>query len=74
MTINWRSTNTMVFSREPTECKVEVGDVQLEQAKETVYLGVRLSGNGRMESELERRIGRAATVRSGGSEKNGLWE
>ena len=22
MTINWRSTNTMVFSREPTECKV----------------------------------------------------
>ena len=62
MTINWGKTNTMVFSREPTECKVEVGDVQLEQAWETVYLGVRLSENGRMESELERRIGRAATV------------
>ena len=53
------SSNTMVFSREPTECKVEVGDVQLEQAKETVYLGVRLSENGRIENELERRIGRA---------------
>ena len=38
MTINWRSTNTMVFSREPTECTVEVGDVQLEQAKETVHV------------------------------------
>ena len=61
LTINWGKTNTMAFSREPTECKVEVGGVQLEQAKETVYLGVRLSENGRMESELER-IGRAATV------------
>ena len=38
MTVNWRNTNTMVFSREPTECKVEVGDVQLEQAKERVYI------------------------------------
>ena len=27
-----------------------------------MYLGVRLSENGRMESELERRIGKAATV------------
>ena len=27
-----------------------------------MYLGVRLSENGRMESELERRIGRAAAV------------
>ena len=62
LTINWGKTNTMVFSREPTECKVEVGGVQLEQARETVYLGVRSSENGRMESELERRIGRAATV------------
>ena len=38
MMINWRSTNTMVFSREPTECKVEVGSVQVEQAKKTVYV------------------------------------
>ena len=51
-----------IESREPKECKVEVGHVQLEQARETVYLGVRLSENERMESELERRIGRAATV------------
>ncbi len=62
LTINWGKTNTMVFSREPTECKVEVGGVQLEQARETVYLRVSLSENERMQSELERRIGRAATV------------
>ena len=31
--INWGRTNTMVFSREPTECKVEVGGVQLEQPR-----------------------------------------
>ena len=30
--------------------------------KDSVHIGVRLSGNGRMESELKRRIGRAATV------------
>ena len=60
--INWGKTNTMVFRSKTTECKVEVGDTQLEQARETVYLGVRLSKNGRMESNLERRIGRSATV------------
>ena len=30
LTINWSKTNTIVFSKEPTECKVEVGGVQLE--------------------------------------------
>ena len=73
LTINWGKTNTMVFRSKPTECKVEVGDIQLEQAKETVCLGVRLSKNGRMESELERRIGRRATV-VGSLRKNGLRE
>ena len=62
LTINWCKSNTMVFSKEHTECKVEVEGVQIEQARETVYLGVRLSENGGMESELERRIGMAATT------------
>ena len=52
----------MVFSKDHTECKVEVEGVTIEQARETVYLGVRLSENGGMESELERRIGMAATT------------
>ena len=39
-----------------------VEGVTIEQARETVCLGVRLSEKGRMESELERRIGMAATT------------
>ena len=41
---------------------MEVDSVRLKLARETVYLGVRLSENGGMESELERRIGMAATA------------
>ena len=59
LVINWSKSTTMVFSKEYTECKVEVESVQLKQARETVYLGVRLSENGGIESELER-IGMAA--------------
>ena len=36
--------------------------VSIEQAMETVYLGVSLSENGGMKSELEWRIGMAATT------------
>ena len=42
--------------------QVEVEGITIEQARETVYLGVRLGENGGMESELERRIGMAATT------------
>ena len=52
----------MVFSIEYTECMVEVDGVRLKQARETVYLGVRLSENSGMESELERRIDMAAAA------------
>ena len=62
LAINYSKSNTMVFSKEYTECKVEVDGVRLKQARETVYLGVRLSENGGMESELERTIGMAATA------------
>ena len=34
----------------------------MSKARETIYLGVWLSHNGEMESELERRIGMAATA------------
>ena len=39
LTINWGKTNTMVFSREPTDCKVEVGDIQLESKGDSVTRG-----------------------------------
>ena len=41
---------------------MEVDGVWLKQARETVYLGVRLSENGGMESELEWGIGMAASA------------
>ena len=62
LTLNWSKFNTMVFSKEHTECKVEMEGVMIEQARETVYLGVGLSENGRVESELEQRNGMAATT------------
>ena len=43
-------------------CKAEVEGVRLKQAGETVYLRVRLNENGGMESELEWKIGMAATA------------
>ena len=41
---------------------MELDGVHLEQSREMVYVGVRLSKNGGMESELELRIGIAATA------------
>ena len=64
----------MVFSKDHTECKVEVEGVTIEQAREAVYLGVRLSENGGMESELERRIGMAATTVGALREPVRFWE
>ena len=62
LAINWSKSNTMVFSKEYTECKEVVDSVRLKQARETVYRGVRLSENGGMESELVWGIGIAATA------------
>ena len=56
LVINWSKSNTMVCSKECTECKVKDEVVQLRQVTETVYLGVRLSENGGMECELDRRM------------------
>ena len=52
----------MVFSKEYIECKVKVEGVRPKQMRVAIYLGVRLSDNGEMESELEQRIGMAATT------------
>ena len=41
---------------------MEVEGVCLKQVRETIYLGVQLSDNGEMESELEWRIDIAATA------------
>ena len=55
--VNWSKSNTMIFSRAPTECNLEIEGERVQNVKETVYLGVKLSEDGKLESEVERRIG-----------------
>ena len=55
--VNWSKSNTMVFSTVPTECNIEIDGERVKNVKETVYLGVKLSEDGKMGSEVERRIG-----------------
>ena len=57
LAVNWTKTNTMAIGREITGCKVEVDGHNVENVSEAVYLGVKFSEDGRMEGELERRIG-----------------
>ena len=55
--VNWSKTNTMVFSRVPTECNMVIDGEKVKNIKETVYLGVKLCEDGKIEGEVERRIG-----------------
>ena len=65
LVINWSKSNTMVISKEYMESKGEVEGVRMSKASEgdnILYLGVWLSDNSEMESELGWRIGMAATA------------
>ena len=46
-----------VFSRVPTECNMVIEGEKVKNVKETVYLGVKLCEDGKMEGEVERKIG-----------------
>ena len=65
--VNWSKSNTMVFSRVPTECNIEIDGEKVKNVKETLYLGVKLCEDGEMEGEVERRIG--MTVQAVGAMK-----
>ena len=56
LAINWGKTNTMVISRKPMECNIEIEEHSVKSVNETVYLGVKISADGRMKGELDRRI------------------
>ena len=49
----------MVFSRKQVDCRVVVDGRKLENERKQTYLGVILSEAGRIECELEKRIGAA---------------
>ena len=62
LAMNTEKTTTMVFSRKKVDCNVEVDGQKLENVMEQTYLGVILSEDGRMECELEKRIGAALSA------------
>ena len=62
----------MVTSRKPTECNIEIEEHSVKSVNETVYPGVKISADGRMEGELDRRIGSAMSA-FGSLKKNVFW-
>ena len=62
MKMNWEKTEVMKVGKERGQCCVEVGDRRLESVEAVQYLGVRISGDGRIEEEVRSRIGKAARI------------
>jgi len=52
----------MALSRKRVECSLQVGNEILPQVEEFKYLGVLFTNEGRMEREIDRRIGAASAV------------
>ncbi|KAK3559006.1 hypothetical protein QTP86_000109 [Hemibagrus guttatus] len=52
----------MVLNRKKVACTLQVGGEVLPQVEEFKYLGVLFTSEGRMDREIDRRIGAAATV------------
>ena len=64
MRISTSKSEAMVLSRKPVVCTLQVGSEPLPQVEEFKYLGVLFTSDGKMERELDRRIGAAGAVLS----------
>ena len=62
MRISTSKSEAMVLSRKRVECPLQVGGEVLPQVEEFKYLGILFTSEGRMEREIDRRIGAAAAV------------
>ncbi len=62
MRISASKSEAMVLSRKRVACPFKVGGVLLPQVEEFKYLGVLFTSEGRMEWEIDRRIGAASAV------------
>ncbi|KAK0144605.1 Craniofacial development protein 2 [Merluccius polli] len=62
MRISPSKSESMVLNRKRVECTLRVGDEILPQVEEFKYLGVLFTSEGRMEREIDRRIGAASAV------------
>ena len=63
MRISTSKSEAVVLCRKPVDCSLQVGTECLPQAKEFRYLGVLFTSEGKMEREIDRRIGTAAAVK-----------
>ncbi|XDV13498.1 hypothetical protein PO909_001890 [Leuciscus waleckii] len=62
MRISTSKSEAMVLSRKRVVCPLQVGGEFLPQVEEFKYLGVLFTSEGRMEREIDRRIGAASAV------------
>uniref|UniRef100_A0A674P165 Reverse transcriptase domain-containing protein n=1 Tax=Takifugu rubripes TaxID=31033 RepID=A0A674P165_TAKRU len=62
MKISTSKSEAMVLDRKKVECLLRVKEEILPQVEEFKYLGVLFTSEGRMEQEIDRRIGAASTV------------
>ena len=62
MKISTSKSKTMVLSRKRVQCPLRVGNEILPEVEEFQYLGVLFTSEGRMEQEIDRRIGVASAV------------
>ncbi|KAK0136262.1 hypothetical protein N1851_027842 [Merluccius polli] len=62
MRISTSKSESMVLNRKRVECTLWVGDEIPPQVEEFKYLGVLFTSEGRMEREINRRIGAASAV------------
>ncbi|TWW68384.1 hypothetical protein D4764_19G0001820 [Takifugu flavidus] len=62
MRISTSKSEAMVLDRKKVECLLRVKEEILPQVEEFKYLGVLFPSEGRMEQEIDRRIGAASTV------------
>ncbi|KAK0139279.1 LINE-1 reverse transcriptase [Merluccius polli] len=62
MSISTSKSEAMVLNRKRVECTLRVGDEILPQVEEFKYLGVLFTSEGRMDREIDRRIGAASAV------------
>ncbi|KAK3513875.1 hypothetical protein QTP70_032883, partial [Hemibagrus guttatus] len=62
MRVSTSKSEAMVLDREKVACTLQVGGEFLPQVEEFKYLGVLFTSEGRMDREIDRRIGAAAAV------------
>jgi len=62
MRVSTSKSEAMVLCRKMVVCSLRVGNELLPQGKEFKYLGVLFTSEGKMEREMDRRIGAASSV------------